>query len=155
MIRARRVPSRSGARRGAAVALGAALLTAAALLGAWTVRSMDGPWGSPGRPGTLIVERCTAGPPAGGTPPTMRCVGTFTPDRSGPAVPGVSLSGPVRPWSAGDIRRARLPEGSRRAYTGGSGDWMVPLGFAAVLLLAGVTATGTGLGLWRGRPDVR
>ena len=120
--------------RAAAIVVGLVLLVVAGWLGVWTVRTMDGPWGKPGRAGTLTVERCTTSPASGGTGPTMTCTGMFTRDDGGPTVDGVRLSGRAAAWTSGERIRARLSNASQTAYRPGSGDWLVNLAFFLALL---------------------
>ncbi|MCO6009413.1 hypothetical protein NE236_31025 [Actinoallomurus purpureus] len=104
---------------------GVALLAAAGWFGVWTVRTTDGPWGSPGRAGTLTVAQCRTSHPSGGDGPTMMCTGTFVPDGGGSSVPAVSLRlDSVRGWASGERIRVRLRPDSRTAYRPGGHDWI-------------------------------
>ncbi|GAA4639473.1 hypothetical protein GCM10023196_101240 [Actinoallomurus vinaceus] len=132
---------------GAALAGGIALLAAAVWFGVWTVRTTAGPWGSPGRAGTLTIARCGTSHPSGGDRPTMTCAGTFVPDAGGSPVPGVSLRlDSVRGWAAGERIPVRLRPNARTAYRLGGHDWISNAFAFLVLIFFAVVAIHVGRG---------
>ncbi|MEV0408098.1 hypothetical protein [Actinoallomurus sp. NPDC050550] len=146
---ARTVPRAVGA---VALAGGVILLAAAGWFGVWTVRTTPGPWGSPGRAGTLTVARCRTSHPSGGDRPTMTCAGTFVPDGGGSFVPGVTLRlDSVRGWAPGERIPARLRPNARTAYRPGSQDWISNAFAFLVLVFFAVVAIHVGRGSLQSR----
>jgi hypothetical protein len=146
--RVRAVPRAVGA---VALAGGIALLAAAVWFGVWTIRTTAGPWGSPGRAGTLTVARCGTSHPSGGDRPTMTCAGTFVPDGDGSPVPGVSLRlDPVRGWAAGERIPVRLRPDARTAYRPGGHDWISNAFAFLVMIFFAVVAIHVGRGSFHG-----
>ncbi|WP_433181826.1 hypothetical protein [Actinoallomurus sp. CA-150999] len=145
----RTVPRAVGA---VALAGGVVLLAAAGWFGVWTVRTTGGPWGSPGRAGTLTVARCRIPHPSGGDAPTMTCAGTFAPDGGGSPVPGVTARlDSVRAWAPGERIRVRLRPNARTAYRPGSRDWISNAFVFLLLVFFALVAIHVGRGSLRGR----
>ncbi|GAB3985461.1 hypothetical protein GCM10029978_098350 [Actinoallomurus acanthiterrae] len=147
--RVRTVPRAAGA---VALAGGVVLLAAAGWFGVWTVSTTPGPWGNPGRAGTLTVARCRTSHPSGGDRPTMTCAGTFVFDGGGSSVPGVTLRlDSVRGRAAGERIPVRLRPNARTAYRPGSHDWISNAFAFLVLVFFAVVAIHVGRGSLRGR----